>query len=150
MPDDTCVLCYTSGTTGLPKGAILTHRGTLSTVVAANKVLVSNHSQTCQTILVYYVTQVAPQDFPKGTILTHRGTLSTVVAANKVLVSIHSYRHARQARGGTLFLVTCSEVKVNFDTLPVKPCWHDTNYSFFFKCKLMMMRGRTLLYKVMG
>ncbi|KAK3090796.1 hypothetical protein FSP39_014728 [Pinctada imbricata] len=38
-PDDTCVLCYTSGTTGMPKGAILTHRGTLSTVFAANKVL---------------------------------------------------------------------------------------------------------------
>ncbi|XP_048758754.1 long-chain-fatty-acid--CoA ligase 5-like isoform X2 [Ostrea edulis] len=38
-PDDLCVLCYTSGTTGLPKGAMLTHRGTLATVVAAATVL---------------------------------------------------------------------------------------------------------------
>lgn len=38
-PDDLCVLCYTSGTTGLPKGAMLTHRGTMATVVAAGAVL---------------------------------------------------------------------------------------------------------------
>ncbi|XP_069123934.1 long-chain-fatty-acid--CoA ligase 5-like isoform X1 [Argopecten irradians] len=38
-PDDLCVLCYTSGTTGLPKGAMLTHKGTLATVAAANKQL---------------------------------------------------------------------------------------------------------------
>ncbi|CAG2239257.1 ACSL [Mytilus edulis] len=34
-PDDICVVCYTSGTTGLPKGAMLTHKGTISTVCSA-------------------------------------------------------------------------------------------------------------------
>ncbi|XP_061175282.1 long-chain-fatty-acid--CoA ligase 1-like isoform X2 [Saccostrea echinata] len=38
-PDDLCVLCYTSGTTGLPKGAMLTHKGTMATVVAAATIL---------------------------------------------------------------------------------------------------------------
>lgn len=33
-PTDLCVLCYTSGTTGLPKGAMLTHAGVISTIVA--------------------------------------------------------------------------------------------------------------------
>ena len=40
-PDDICVVCYTSGTTGLPKGAMLTHKGTISTVVSAFTLLES-------------------------------------------------------------------------------------------------------------
>ncbi|XP_064601397.1 long-chain-fatty-acid--CoA ligase 5-like [Liolophura sinensis] len=32
-PDDNCMVCYTSGTTGLPKGAMLTHAGLISIVV---------------------------------------------------------------------------------------------------------------------
>ena len=49
------------------------------------------------------------------------------------------------------FWVTGSKVKVNFGTLCIRPCGHDTDYSFFakslsnFTCKLWMMRGGTLL-----
>ena len=48
------------------------------------------------------------------------------------------------------FWVTGSKVKVKFGTLSIKPCGHDTDYSFCpitFKlpCKLFMMRGGTLL-----
>lgn len=38
-PDDVATLVYTSGTTGVPKGAILTHRNFVSAVLAAQKVL---------------------------------------------------------------------------------------------------------------
>lgn len=33
-PSDICIICYTSGTTGIPKGAILTHHGMVSTALA--------------------------------------------------------------------------------------------------------------------
>ena len=49
------------------------------------------------------------------------------------------------------FWVTGSKVKVNFDTLPMKPCGQDTDYSFctatfkLYTCQLLMMRGGTLM-----
>ncbi|XP_050392074.1 long-chain-fatty-acid--CoA ligase 5 isoform X1 [Patella vulgata] len=33
-PDDLCLICYTSGTTGLPKGAMLSHKGLVAVVSA--------------------------------------------------------------------------------------------------------------------
>jgi len=38
-PDDLCMVCYTSGTTGTPKGVMLSHRNMTITVSAAHKVL---------------------------------------------------------------------------------------------------------------
>ncbi|KAJ0400297.1 hypothetical protein ATCC90586_004254 [Pythium insidiosum] len=35
-PDDICTICYTSGTTGNPKGALLTHANMVSAALAAN------------------------------------------------------------------------------------------------------------------
>ncbi|CAG5136565.1 unnamed protein product [Candidula unifasciata] len=38
-PEDLCMVCYTSGTTGTPKGAMLTHRNMVACLSAALKVL---------------------------------------------------------------------------------------------------------------
>ncbi|PVD37365.1 hypothetical protein C0Q70_04364 [Pomacea canaliculata] len=38
-PDDICIICYTSGTTGIPKGAMLTHRGYVATAAACTQQL---------------------------------------------------------------------------------------------------------------
>ncbi|BFZ03559.1 hypothetical protein BsWGS_06594 [Bradybaena similaris] len=40
-PEDLCMVCYTSGTTGTPKGAMLTHRNMVACLSAALKVLKS-------------------------------------------------------------------------------------------------------------
>ena len=36
LPSDTATLCYTSGTTGVPKGAILSHRNLIANSAGAN------------------------------------------------------------------------------------------------------------------
>jgi len=41
-PQDLCMVCYTSGTTGTPKGVMLTHANMVATVSAAFKVLESS------------------------------------------------------------------------------------------------------------
>ncbi|XP_041364605.1 long-chain-fatty-acid--CoA ligase 1-like [Gigantopelta aegis] len=38
-PDDLSIICYTSGTTGLPKGALLTHQGVISIASACTRQL---------------------------------------------------------------------------------------------------------------
>ncbi|XP_052240427.1 long-chain-fatty-acid--CoA ligase 5-like isoform X2 [Dreissena polymorpha] len=42
-PDDLAVVCYTSGTTGLPKGAMLTHRNCLAPVLACTNLFNTNN-----------------------------------------------------------------------------------------------------------
>ncbi len=39
LPTDTATLCYTSGTTGIPKGAILTHANLIANAAGSNTVL---------------------------------------------------------------------------------------------------------------
>jgi long-chain acyl-CoA synthetase len=39
MPTDIATLCYTSGTTGIPKGAILTHANLIADAAGCNTVL---------------------------------------------------------------------------------------------------------------
>lgn len=43
QPDDIYTICYTSGTTGLPKGAVLTHANMVSTLTAASYLFKVNY-----------------------------------------------------------------------------------------------------------
>jgi long-subunit acyl-CoA synthetase (AMP-forming) len=43
VPSDTATLCYTSGTTGVPKGAILSHGNLLANAAGSNTVLDAQH-----------------------------------------------------------------------------------------------------------
>uniref|UniRef100_A0A0B7BI38 Long-chain-fatty-acid--CoA ligase n=1 Tax=Arion vulgaris TaxID=1028688 RepID=A0A0B7BI38_9EUPU len=55
-PDDLCMVCYTSGTTGTPKGAMLTHKNLVSVISAALRVLnVCQVSLTNEDKLISYL-----------------------------------------------------------------------------------------------
>ncbi|XP_076440059.1 long-chain-fatty-acid--CoA ligase 5-like [Babylonia areolata] len=55
-PDDVCIICYTSGTTGIPKGAMLTHRGSVATSSSAlHQVLASNPEVTPDDVMISYL-----------------------------------------------------------------------------------------------
>ncbi|XP_005094742.1 long-chain-fatty-acid--CoA ligase 1 isoform X2 [Aplysia californica] len=55
-PDDLCMVCYTSGTTGTPKGAMITHRNMAVCVSAALKVLESCGVEiTNEDVLISYL-----------------------------------------------------------------------------------------------
>lgn len=49
---DVCIICYTSGTTGIPKGAILTHKGMLAAVIASRKQL---QIIGCEDVMISYL-----------------------------------------------------------------------------------------------
>jgi len=56
-PDDLCVMPYTSGTTGRPKGCIHTHRTVMSTIIAgAAWVNMNEHSVVLATLPMFHVT----------------------------------------------------------------------------------------------
>ncbi|KAL8565051.1 hypothetical protein ACOMHN_003427 [Nucella lapillus] len=55
-PDDVSIICYTSGTTGIPKGAMLTHRGSVATSSSAlHQVLASGSPVNCDDVMVSYL-----------------------------------------------------------------------------------------------
>ncbi len=53
-PDDLCVMPYTSGTTGHPKGCMHTHRGAMASVVASMQWFDSHHDSTTLSVLPFF------------------------------------------------------------------------------------------------
>ncbi|RUS76771.1 hypothetical protein EGW08_015478 [Elysia chlorotica] len=55
-PEDLCMVCYTSGTTGLPKGVMLSHGNLVSCISGALRVLdVCNLTLTTEDVLISYL-----------------------------------------------------------------------------------------------
>ncbi|CAB3401784.1 unnamed protein product [Caenorhabditis bovis] len=52
-PDDTYIICYTSGTTGSPKGVVLTHRNIVANITALLKILFTFHPEMIDTTQVH-------------------------------------------------------------------------------------------------
>lgn len=48
LPQDTATLCYTSGTTGIPKGAILSHANLIADAAGSNSVLNAQPGAACK------------------------------------------------------------------------------------------------------
>ncbi len=53
-PDDLCVMPYTSGTTGHPKGCMHTHRGTMASVVASMQWFNTHQDSTTLSVLPFF------------------------------------------------------------------------------------------------
>lgn len=55
-PEDVCIICYTSGTTGVPKGAMLTHKGTIASCSSAlQQVSAGGVDITSEDVLISYL-----------------------------------------------------------------------------------------------
>ena len=53
-PDDLCVMPYTSGTTGLPKGCMHTHRSVMSTLVGGVRWFGTSQDSVCLSVLPFF------------------------------------------------------------------------------------------------
>ena len=53
-PDDLCVMPYTSGTTGLPKGCMHTHRGTMASIVASMQWFNTHQDSVTLSVLPFF------------------------------------------------------------------------------------------------
>ena len=67
--DDLATIVYTSGTTGRPKGCMLTHRNLLADVKAANKALLPVYDQTGSTLLFLPLAHVFGRVIEIGSVL---------------------------------------------------------------------------------
>ena len=67
--DDLATIVYTSGTTGRPKGCMLTHRNLLADVKAANKALAPVHDETGSTLLFLPLAHVFGRVIEIGSVL---------------------------------------------------------------------------------
>lgn len=54
VPDDLCAMPYTSGTTGLPKGCMHTHRSVMSTLVGGVRWFGTSQDSVCLSVLPFF------------------------------------------------------------------------------------------------
>jgi len=94
-PKDTCAICYTSGTTGFPKGAVQSHRSVIATAMGTALM----HSRTCGDVVV------SPLPLPHvyGSCVLNAGVLSGATLVLLPRFSEEGVLEAIQSHRATMF-----------------------------------------------
>jgi len=89
--DDLATIVYTSGTTGRPKGCMLTHRNLLADVKAANKALAPVHDETGSTLLFLPLAHVFGRVIEIGSVL-QRSKLGHTADVRRLPADLQAFR----------------------------------------------------------